>query len=110
MGGTMGTTEVTSEMSSEVTRLIRIVDRLTDDDQQRILTIVSLLAHAPAQAQRTAQRMLNELLDSDPISAFECGSGVDEVIGYLEDNVLFGKSVFGSLQRSEYEPMNRRRD
>jgi hypothetical protein len=74
-------------VSEDVLRLVRTVERLPLEDQDKILRIVDLLSLVPLSVQDHTQRMLRELLDRDPASKNECVAGVDDVIGYLEQNV-----------------------
>lgn len=68
----------------KIAHLLRIVERLNEDDQQRICRIVGLLAMVPAADQDETVRMLRLLLDDAPNTRFECSSRVDEVIEFLE--------------------------
>lgn len=77
-----------SDKSLEIARLVNSVEQLAEPDQQRILRIVSLLTRVPASVQQTTQRMLRDLLDTNPGSADECIEGVDELIEYLENEVI----------------------
>lgn len=78
----------TSKTSTEVVRLVESVEQLADADQHRILKLVSLLARVPPPVQRTTQHMLRSLIDTDPDSIEECEEGLDEVIEYLENEVI----------------------
>jgi len=68
-------------------RLVRTVERLPREDQEKILRIVDLLSLVPIRVQERTQQMLRELLARDPASKNECVAGVDDVIRYLERNV-----------------------
>src|SRR5262245_7222665 len=74
-------------VSEDVLRLVRTVERLPSEDQDKILRIVDLLSRVPPEVQDRTQRMLRDLLASDPISKQECVAGVNDVIQYLEDAI-----------------------
>ncbi|HVS24517.1 MAG TPA: hypothetical protein VMU03_12390 [Gammaproteobacteria bacterium] len=74
-------------LSKDVLRLVRTVERLPREDQEKILRIVDLLSLVPISVQERTQQMLRELLARDPASKNECVAGVDDVIRYLERNV-----------------------
>jgi hypothetical protein len=74
-------------ISSDVMRLVRTVEKLPLEDQDKIMRIVDLLSLVPLDVQHRTQSMLRTLLDSDPGSKRECVAGVDEVISYLESNI-----------------------
>jgi hypothetical protein len=78
----------TSKSSTEVARLVESVEQLAEADQHRILRLVTLLTRVPPPVQRTTRHMLRSLLDTDPDSAEECVEGLDEVIEYLENEVI----------------------
>ena len=88
-------------VSEEVLRLVRTVERLPREDQDKILRIVDLLSLVPVSVQDRTQRMLRELLARAPASKSECVAGVDDVIEYLEHNVSLSaehRGLFCSLQ------------
>jgi hypothetical protein len=89
-------------MSEDVLRLVRTVERLPREDQDKILRIVDLLSLVPTAVQDRTQRMLRELLDSDPVSKSECVAGVDDVIQYLERNVSISREYRGLLSQLDY--------
>lgn len=71
-------------LSDEVLQLVQTVGRLDGEDQERILRLVRLLAVvSPAVRDRT-HGMLRELLDSNPHTMYECVTGMNELIAYLE--------------------------
>ena len=74
-------------VSEDVLRLVRTVERLPREDQDKILRIVDLLSLVPIAVQDRTQNMLRDLLARDPASKTECVAGVDDVIEYLESNV-----------------------
>lgn len=74
-------------VSDEVLQLVQTVGRLDNEDQERILRLVRLLAVvSPAVRDRT-HGMLRELLDSKPHTMYECVSGMNELIAYLENSL-----------------------
>ena len=86
--------------SEDVFRLMRTVERLPLEDQDKILRIVDLLSLVPISVQDRTQRMLRDLLESDPTSKRECVAGVDDVIEYLEHQVELTaeyRSMFGEF-------------
>lgn len=97
----------------DIMRLVQTVERLATKDQERILRIVSLLALVPPSVQRTTHRMLKDLLAASPGTMHECVTGVDEVIEYLEDNLLADGDRFGTSERPEsfgFEAVSARRN
>jgi len=98
------------QKSDVVTRLIRTVERLTEEDQGRIFRIVDLLTIASRTVQRRTYRMLKELLDTKPDSIFECTAGVDEVIEYLEDNVISAGEYLNGHSQADNQLTSRQRN
>ena len=80
-------------VSEDVLRLVRTVERLPSEDQDKILRMVDLLTLVPLQVQHKTQRMLRELLDREPDTKRECVAGVDDVLAYLERNAAAGPVV-----------------
>ena len=75
-------------LSDDVRRLVRTVERLPVEDQDKILRMVDLLTLVPVPVQHRTQRMLRELLEREPDTKRECVAGVDDVLAYLERNVV----------------------
>ena len=73
-------------VSEDVLRLVRTVERLPSEDQDKILRMVDLLTLVPLPVQHRTQRMLRELLERQPDTKSECVAGVDDVLAYLERN------------------------
>ena len=73
-------------VSEDVLRLVRTVERLPSEDQDKILRMVDLLTLVPVRVQNTTQRMLRDLLERQPDTKRECVAGVDDVLAYLERN------------------------
>jgi hypothetical protein len=73
-------------VSEDVLRLVRTVERLPSEDQDKILRMVDLLTLVPVSVQNRTQRMLRELLERQPDTKRECVAGVDDVLAYLERN------------------------
>jgi hypothetical protein len=73
-------------VSEDVLRLVRTVERLPSEDQDKILRMVDLLTLVPLSVQDRTQRMLRELLERQPDTKRECVAGVDDVLAYLESN------------------------
>ena len=86
-------------VSEEVLRLVRTVERLPREDQDKILRIVDLLSLVPVSVQDRTQQMLRELLASAPASKSECVAGVDDVIEYLERNISISAEYRGLLSQ-----------
>ncbi|HEY3516897.1 MAG TPA: hypothetical protein VGL98_07595 [Gammaproteobacteria bacterium] len=74
-------------LSEDVLRLVRTVECLPSEDQDKILRMVDLLTLVPLPVQYRTQRMLRELLERRPDTKRECVAGVDDVLDYLERNV-----------------------
>jgi hypothetical protein len=79
-------------VSDDVRRLVRTVERLPTEDQDKILRMVDLLTLVPLAVQSNTQRMLRDLLERRPGSKRECVDGVDDVLAYLERNVAAGRN------------------
>ena len=73
-------------LSEDVLRLVRTVECLPSEDQDKILRMVDLLTLVPLSVQDKTQRMLRELLERQPDTKSECVAGVDDVLEYLERN------------------------
>ena len=73
-------------LSEDVLRLVRTVECLPSEDQDKILRMVDLLTLVPLPVQYRTQRMLRELLERRPDTKRECVAGVDDVLAYLERN------------------------
>jgi len=95
-------------VSEDVLRLVRTVERLPREDQEKILRIVGLLSLVPIRVQDRTQQMLRELLARDPSSKDECVAGVDDVIRYLERNVAMSVEYRG-LSTAFEEPTEGKR-
>ncbi|HUL82449.1 MAG TPA: hypothetical protein VL131_09905 [Gammaproteobacteria bacterium] len=95
-------------VSEDVLRLVRTVERLPREDQEKILRIVDLLSLVPIRVQDKTQQMLRELLARDPASKNECVAGVDDVIRYLESNVSMSVEFRGMTSSFE-EPSEGKR-
>lgn len=89
-------------ISRDVMRLVRTVEKLPLEDQDKILRIVDLLSLVPLPVQHRTQSMLRELLDSDPGSKSACVAGVDEVISYLESNVTLTLEMRSALSHLSF--------
>jgi hypothetical protein len=76
-------------LSEDVLRLVRTVESLPSEDQDKILRMVDLLTLVPLPVQDRTQRMLRELLERKPDTKRECVAGVDDVLAYLERNADF---------------------
>ena len=89
-------------VSEDVLRLVRTVERLPREDQDKIFRIVDLLSLVPFSVQDRTQQMLRELLAQVPTSKDECHEGIDEVIEYLERNASMStefRGVVGGYDR-----------
>lgn len=73
-------------LSEDVLQLVRTVERLPSEHQDKILRMVDLLTLVPLPVQHRTQRMLRELLERRPHTKSECVAGVDDVLAYLERN------------------------
>ena len=86
-------------VSNDVLRLVRTVERLPVQDQDKILRMVDLLTLVPVPVQHRTQRMLRELLERQPDTKRECVAGVDDVLAYLESNVACKKRERSAITR-----------
>jgi hypothetical protein len=89
-------------VSEDVLRLVRTVERLPSEDQDKILRMVDLLTLVPLQVQNRTQRMLRELLERQPHTKRECVAGVDDVLAYLERNAAAGARASHSVTHIEF--------
>lgn len=89
-------------VSEDVLRLVRTVERLPSEDQDKILRMVSLLTLVPVTVQHRTQRMLRELLERDPHTKRECVAGVDDMLAYLESHVTALPHGVRGLARLEF--------
>ena len=92
------------EVSDEVLQLVETVGRLASADQERILRIVRLLSIAPGRIQVTTQRMLRRLADGHPSAVY---TTVDQVIEYLESNILADADLVPDEDPYLYLPVSR---
>ncbi len=86
-------------VSEDVLRVVHKVERLPREDQDKILKMVDLLTLVPVDVRDESQRMLRELLARDPSTHGECVAALDDVITYLERNVLSSARHQSFLQR-----------
>jgi hypothetical protein len=89
-------------VSEDVLRLVRTVERLPSEDQDKILRMVDLLTLVPLSVQNRTQRMLRELLEKQPDTKTECVAGVDDVLAYLERNVASAAYARNVLTRLDF--------
>ena len=89
-------------VSEDVLRLVRTVERLPSEDQDKILRMVDLLTLVPVRVQNTTQRMLRDLLERQPDTKRECVAGVDDVLAYLERNAAAASQVRDTVTRVEF--------
>jgi len=88
-------------LSEDIWQLVKTVERLPKEDQDKILRMVDLLALVPPTVQDRTQRMLRDLLARSPESKSDCVAGLDDVIGYLERHALFD-SRLGTLRSQKH--------
>ena len=88
-------------VSEDVLRLVRTVECLPSEDQDKILRMVDLLTLVPLSVQDRTQRMLRELLERQPHTKRECVAGVDDVLAYLERNAA-GPQLRDSVVNVEF--------
>jgi hypothetical protein len=91
-------------VSEDVLRLVRTVERLPREDQDKIFRIVDLLSLVPTGVQDRSQKMLRELLASEPASKHECVAGIDDLIEYLERNVSVPVELRSLMSRYDHSP------
>lgn len=77
---------VDAGISDDVLSLVQTVERLDNDDQERILRMVRLLSLVTPKVRDKTQLMLRKLLDQDSSTVIECITAVDQVIEYLENS------------------------
>jgi hypothetical protein len=94
-------------VSDDVLRLVRTVERLPSEDQDKILRMVDLLTLVPLTVQNRTQRMLRELLEQQPNTKRECVARVDDVLAYLERNAASGAQQRDSVTRFDFAASDR---
>jgi len=94
-------------VSDDVLRLVRTVERLPSEDQDKILRMVDLLTLVPLTVQHRTQRMLRELLEQQPNTKRECVARVDDVLAYLERNAASVAQPHESVARLEFATVGR---
>jgi hypothetical protein len=100
--------EAVMPVSDDVLKLVRTVERLPSEDQDKILRMVDLLTLVPLPVQDRTQRMLRELLEQQPNTKRECVARVDDVLAYLERNAA-GSQQRESVTRIDFTAMDRAR-
>ena len=93
-------------LSEDVLRLVRTVECLPSEDQDKILRMVDLLTLVPVSVQDKTQRMLRELLERQPDTKRECVAGVDDVLAYLERNAA-GSHLRDSVVHVQFGALRR---
>ena len=93
-------------VSDDVLRLVRTVERLPSEDQDKILRMVDLLTLVPLTVQNRTQRMLRELLEQQPNTKRECVARVDDVLAYLERNAASGSQRRDSVTRLDFAALD----
>ena len=96
-------------VSEDVLRLVRTVERLPSEDQDKILRMVDLLTLVPLPVQNRTQRMLRELLERKPDTKSECVAGVDDVLAYLERNAAAADRAHMGVTRLALWPVGKMR-
>ncbi len=96
-------------VSDDVLRLVRTVERLPSEDQDKILRMVDLLTLVPLTVQHRTQRMLRDLLEQQPNTKRECVARVDDVLAYLESNAASASQRREPVTRLEFAAVDRLR-
>lgn len=94
-------------VSDDVLRLVRKVERLPSEDQDKILRMVDLLTLVPVTVQNRTQRMLRELLEEQPSTRRECVARVDDVLAYLERNATSAAHRRDTVARIDFSALQR---
>jgi hypothetical protein len=94
-------------VSEDVLRLVRTVERLPSEDQDKILRMVDLLTLVPLTVQDRTQRMLRELLERHPDTKSECVAGVDDVLAYLERNAAAARAPRNVVTRLDFASLGK---
>jgi hypothetical protein len=89
-------------VSEDVLRLVRKVERLPSEDQDKILRMVDLLTLVPLTVQHRTQRMLRDLLARAPGTKHECVAGVNDVLAYLESQAAMSSGHRPTLERLDF--------
>ena len=96
-------------VSEDVLRLVRTVERLPSEDQDKILRMVDLLTLVPLSVQHRTQRMLRDLLARRPGTKGECVAGVDDLIAYLELHATTSSTRQNTITQLDFVPANKTR-
>ena len=94
-------------VSEDVLRLVRKVERLPSEDQDKILRMVGLLTLVPLAVQDRTQRMLRDILEQQPNTKRECVARVDDVLAYLERNAATVSQRRDSVTRIDFSALHR---
>ena len=70
--------------SDEAADLFLAVERLSTQDQRRIVSLIGLLAQASDELREHAQGMLRQLIAREPETRDDCLSHIDEIIARVE--------------------------
>jgi hypothetical protein len=92
-------------VSDDVWRLVRKVERLPSDDQEKIIRMVGLLPLVPLAVQDRTQRLLRELLEQQPTTRRECVARVDDLLDYLERNAIPALKRRDTVTRLDFTPL-----
>jgi len=89
-------------VSDDVWRLVRKVERLPIEDQEKIIRMVGLLPFVPRAVMDRTQRLLRELLEQKPNTRLECVARVDDLLDYLERNAASGSKRHDAVARIDF--------
>jgi len=87
--------------SEETVDLLLIVERLSTQDQRRLVRLVSLLAGASDELREQTQRLLRELIARVPETHAECLHEIDEIIARVEHRLELELLVTASPEPSQ---------
>ena len=92
-------------VSDDVWHLVRKVERLPIEDQEKIIRMVGLLPLVSLAVQDRTQRLLRELLEQRPNTRLECVARVDDLLAYLERNATSGSKRRDAVTRIDFSAL-----
>ena len=87
--------------SSETLDLMLVVERLSMQDQRRIVRLIDLLCTAPDWLRERTQRTLKRLIALEPQTHAECLASIDGIISLAERELQVRLRLAASSERAE---------
>lgn len=87
--------------SSESLDLMLVVERLSTQDQRRIVRLIDLLRIAPDWLRKRTQRTLKRLIAQEPQTHAECLASIDGIIALAERELQVRLRLAANAERAE---------